>query len=93
MPSATEQAVRRLQAALQALEHAVEQRLSRAVNADGLAEEVQMLTADRAQLAEKLDQAQARATRLDAINHDVSRRLDKAIETVRAVLDTDSEPG
>ena len=93
MPSATEQAVRRLEAALQALEHAVEQRLSRAVTADGLAEEVQMLTADRAHLAEKLDQAQARATRLDAINHDVSRRLDKAIETVRAVLDTDSEPG
>jgi hypothetical protein len=51
MPSVTEQAVRRLEAALQGLEQAVDDRLSRAVGADGLAEEVQMLTSDRARLA------------------------------------------
>jgi hypothetical protein len=86
MPSATEQAVRRLEAALRGLEHAVEQRLSLAAGADGLADEVEMLTADRARLAENLDQSLARAAKLEAVNRDVSRRLDTAIEAVRGVL-------
>lgn len=89
MPSTTEQAVKRLESALEILEHAVDERLSQAVGADGLAEEVQMLTSDRARLAETLDQTQARATRLETVNRDVSRRLDKAIESVRAVLAED----
>jgi hypothetical protein len=86
MPSAMEQAVKRLDAALKGLEHAVEERLSLAVGADGLAEEVQMLTSDRARLAENLDQAQARAGKLETVNRDVSRRLDTAIESIRTVL-------
>jgi hypothetical protein len=86
MPSVTEQAVKRLEAALLGLEQAVEERLSLAVGADGLAEEVQMLTSDRARLAENLDQAQARAAKLETVNRDVSRRLDTAIETIRTVL-------
>ena len=91
MPSTTELAVKRFEAALQGLEHAVEDRLSRAVGADGLAEEVQMLTSDRAKLAEALDQTQARATKLETLNRDASRRLDKAIDTIRAVLQADGE--
>lgn len=86
MPSAMEQAVKRLEAALKGLEHAVEERLSLAVGADGLAEEVQMLTSDRARLAENLDQAQARSARLETVNRDVSRRLDTAIEVIHTVL-------
>jgi hypothetical protein len=86
MPSAMEQAVKRLESALKGLEHAVEERLSLAVGADGLAEEVQMLTSDRARLAENLDQAQARAGKLETVNRDVSRRLDTAIESIRTVL-------
>jgi hypothetical protein len=86
MPSAMEQAVKRLEVALKGLEHAVEERLSLAVGADGLAEEVQMLTSDRARLAENLDQAQARAGKLETVNRDVSRRLDTAIESIRTVL-------
>jgi predicted nucleic acid-binding Zn-ribbon protein len=89
MPSTTETAVRRLEAALQSLEHAVEDRLSRAVGADGLAEEVQMLSTDRARLAEQLDQVQARAAKLETLNRDASRRVDKAIDTIRAVLRED----
>jgi len=81
-----EQAVKRLEAALQSLEHAVEERLSAAAGADGLAEEVQMLTADRARLAENLDQAEAHAAKLETINRDVARRLDAAIDTIRVVL-------
>jgi len=89
MTSVTEQAVKRLEAALLSLEHAVDERLSLSVGTDGLAEEVQMLSADRAALAETLDQAEARAARLDTVNRDVSRRLEKAIETIRAVLADD----
>jgi len=91
MPSVTEQAVKRLETALQGLEHAVDDRLSRAVGADGLAEEVQMLTSDRARLAEALDQTQARATKLETVNRDVSRRIDKAIESIRGVLSADAD--
>jgi hypothetical protein len=86
MPSSTEHAVRQLEAALQSLEYAVEQRLSQSASADGLAEQVQMLTADRAELAESLDRAEARAAKLDHINRDVSRRLDSAIAAIRDVL-------
>jgi hypothetical protein len=64
MPSATEGAVRRLEAALRSLETAVDERLSRSFGAEGLADEVQMLTADRSRLAEHLDEAQARAVKL-----------------------------
>ena len=91
MPSSTEQAVKRLEEALQMLEHVVERRLSRTAGADALAEEVQMLTSDRARLAESLDQIQARAAKLETMNRDVSRRLDSAIETIRAVLAADEE--
>ncbi len=78
--------MRQLEAALQSLEYAVERRLSQAAGANGLAEEVQMLTSDRAQLAESLDQAEARATRLEQLNRDATRRLDSAIETIREIL-------
>jgi hypothetical protein len=86
-----EQAVRRLEAALRTLEQAVEERLSAAAGADGLAEEVRILSADRAQLAEGLDQSQARVMKLENISRDVSRRLDKAMETVRSLIEAEEE--
>ncbi len=91
MPSATEQAVKRLDAALSSLELAIEQRVAQSVGAEGLADEVRMLTADRARLAENLDQAQARAARLENVNRDVSRRLGTAVETITSVLAPDAE--
>jgi hypothetical protein len=90
MPSAAEQAVKRLEAALQSLEHAVERRLAQASNGD-LADEVQMLARDRARLAEDLDQSQARAQRLEGVNRDVSRRLSSAMEAVEALLQDEPE--
>jgi hypothetical protein len=93
MPSATEQAVRQLEAALQSLEYAVERRLSQSAGADGLAEEVQMLTSDRAELAETLDRAEARAAKLEQLNRDASRRLDSAIQTIREILLAEEEGG
>lgn len=91
MASATEQAVRRLQAALQSLELAVERRLTASAGADELAAEVEMLTSDRARLAETLDQSQARAASLEHVNREVSRRLEAAAETVRGVLESEAE--
>ncbi|HWT30701.1 MAG TPA: DUF4164 domain-containing protein [Propylenella sp.] len=91
MPSAIEQAVRRLEAALQGLEMAVQQRLSESNGAEGSAAEVELLAADRARLAESLDQSQARAVKLENLNRDVSRRIGQAVETIRAVLQSDNE--
>ena len=90
MASATEQAVKRLEAALEGLETAIARRLASGGDADGRADEVQMLTVDRARLAENLDQAQAHAVRLDNVNREVSRRLAVAVETIRSVLETES---
>jgi ElaB/YqjD/DUF883 family membrane-anchored ribosome-binding protein len=90
MPSTTEQAVKRLEAALQSLEHAVERRLAQAGNGD-LADEVQMLARDRARLAEELDQSQARAQRLEGVSRDVSRRLTSAMEAVEVLLQDEPE--
>jgi len=89
MPSATEEAVRRLEAALRNLESAVGHRLTMAAGAEGLTEEVRALAADRARLAETLDQSVARSAKLESVNRDVSQRLEKAIETIRVVLQTD----
>lgn len=91
MASATERAVRRLEAALQGLELAIGQRLSRSAGAEGLTDEVQMLSADRARLAESLDQAQARAAKLDNVNREVSRRLGATVEAIREILDAEPE--
>jgi uncharacterized protein YciW len=91
MASATEQAVKRLEAALESLELAIQERLSNSAGAEGLVEEVEMLTADRARLAETLDQTSARSAKLENVNRDVSRRLDQAIETIRTVLQSDEE--
>ena len=86
MASAAEQAVRRLEAALRGLEAAIGQRLSPAVGSADLAQEIEMLSADRARLADSLDQAQARAARLDSVNRDVSRRLGATAEAIRDLL-------
>lgn len=90
MASAAEQAVRRLETALRGLEVAIGQRLSRVVGSASLAAQVETLSADRARLAETLDQAQARAVRLESVNRDVSRRLGAAAEAIRDILAPDS---
>ncbi len=91
MASATEGAVRRFEAALRSLEAAVERRLEESADAEGLSDEVQMLTADRSRLAESLDRAQARAARLESVNRDASQRIAAAVEAIRSVLKPDPE--
>ncbi|EJF79871.1 Uncharacterised protein [Candidatus Bartonella washoeensis] len=50
-------------------------------------EEIQRMNADRSRLAQALDKAEAHAERLEAVNKEVSKRLIKAMETIRVVID------
>jgi Rad3-related DNA helicase len=81
-----EAAIKRLQLALDTLESSVERRLAIERHDVALVEQVHALTSDRAQLAAELDNATARARRLETANRDVAQRLDAAIETVRSVI-------
>jgi chromosome segregation ATPase len=85
--TAIESATRRLSQALDVLEAAVDRRLEAARNAAGLAEQLHALGGDRARLAAELDAETARARRLEATNHDIARRLDAAMDTIRSVID------
>ena len=85
--SQLESALQRLAASLVRLEDAVERRLDGDRAYAGRDVEVQALSDDRARLAGELDESFARASRLETANHDVSRRLDSAIATIRTVLE------
>jgi hypothetical protein len=84
--STIEAATRRLALALDALEAAVERRRDADLGESALAEQVQILDADRSRLAAELDAAAARGRRLETANRDIAQRLDAAIDTIRAVL-------
>ena len=78
---------RRLEAALTMLESAVEARLEREAELIDVEAEVQRMSADRSRLAEALDEAEARAQRLEKTNKEVSRRLIDAMESIRSIID------
>lgn len=88
-PSEVEAATRRLSAALDALEAAVERRREADRDEDELAARIQALGTDRSRLANELDGSLVRSRELERVNRDVSQRLDVAIETIRAVLDNE----
>jgi molecular chaperone GrpE (heat shock protein) len=79
--------ISRLGRAIDALEHAVLARLEHEQDYFEAEAEVQRMNADRARLAQELDNSEARAERLEEANKEVSRRLVTAMETIRAVLD------
>ena len=85
--SSIENATRRLSAALDGLEAALERRRESDRGEAALVAQVTALGTDRSRLASELDQQTARAQRLDAASRDVAQRLDIAIETVRTVVD------
>ena len=82
-----EAATRRLAAALDALEAAVERRSEADRDEDELAARIQALGTDRSRLANELDGSLVRSRELERVNREVSQRLDVAIETIRTVLD------
>jgi hypothetical protein len=85
--SAFEAATRRLSAAIDALEAAVEHRRDSDRREEALAGQIQALGNDRSRLAADLDQALADARAVETTNRDVGRRRHIAIEKVRSVLE------
>lgn len=84
-----------LMAALDRLDDTVETILEGRKRLDSMDGEVTDLMLDRSRLAQTLDKAEARASRLEDANKEVSRRLVKAMDTIRQVLesdDTSSQP-
>ena len=85
--SAIEAATRRLAAALDALEAAVERRREADRSEGALAAQVQALGTDRSRLAADLDVVTARSRSLESTNRDIAQRLDVAIDSIRSVLE------
>lgn len=85
-PSDIEVATRRLMAALDALESAVERRREADRDEDELASRIQALGADRSRLADELDGSLVKTRKLERVNREIAERLDTAIDTIRAVL-------
>lgn len=91
-PPAIAAAVRRLNAALDALEVVVERRQDNDRSQDNLAARIQSLGVDRSRLADELDTSLSRARVLEDANRNVAARIDGAIATIRAVLKTEPSP-
>jgi chromosome segregation ATPase len=81
-----DESIKRLQAALDLLDGAIERRLEGEREASSLEGEVHRLGSDRSRLAQTLDASEARAARLEEANKEVSRRLVTAMEAIREVL-------
>src|SRR6187431_1032046 len=84
-------ATRRLMAALDALESAVERRREADRDEDELATRIQALGADRSRLADELDGSLVKSRKLERTNREIAEKLDVAIGTIRAVLDAGEE--
>jgi len=80
-------ATRRLIAALDALESAVERRSEADRDEAELASRIQALGVDRSRLADELDGSLVKSRRLERTNREIAERLDAAIGTIRSVLD------
>ena len=80
-------AIAALRQAVAGLENAVDMRFEAERESAEIDGEVRRVHADRARLAQELDQSEFRANRLEEVNREVSRRLVTAMETIRAVLD------
>ncbi|MGI9400134.1 MAG: DUF4164 domain-containing protein [Rhizobiaceae bacterium] len=84
---AVDYAFSRLDKALAGLISAYSSRMERDSLLVDAEAEVQRMGVDRSRLAESLDDAEARAKRLESTNKEVSRRLVDAMESIRTVLD------
>ena len=88
---AIEAATRRLLAALEALEAAVERRRDGDLNEERLVERIHQLGGDRSRLTNELDGVTAQARALEKVNRDVAKRIEVAIGSVRAVLESSEQ--
>lgn len=83
-----ELATRRLAAALDALESAVERRGESDRAEDELGAQIQALGSDRSRLANELDGTLVRSRALERANREIAERLDGAIHTIRSVINS-----
>ena len=81
-----ESATRRLMAALDSLESAVERRRDADRDEDELATRIHALGTDRSRLADELDTSLVKTRRLERANRELGDRLDAAIAAIREVL-------
>ncbi|MBY0380803.1 MAG: DUF4164 domain-containing protein [Xanthobacteraceae bacterium] len=86
-PGDIEAATRRLAAALDGLESAVDRRREYDRGGDELAARIQALGVDRSRLANELDGTLVRSRELERTNREIAERLDVAIETIRSVIE------
>jgi predicted nucleic acid-binding Zn-ribbon protein len=86
-PSPLDSSIRRLALALTTLEASVERRFDRDRSLTSLEDELARAGDDRSRLAGDLDLEKTRSSRLQETNHEVSRRLVAAMESIRSVLD------
>ncbi len=84
--SAMEDALQRLEAALDALEAAVGKTAGSSQEREQLQNQLQAFGQDRTRLSGDLQRLRARSEDLETANREVSRRLDHAAETIRSVL-------
>jgi hypothetical protein len=84
-------ATRRLMAALDALESAVERRREHDRDEDELATRIQALGADRSRLADELDTSLVKSRKLERVNREIAEKLDAAIVTIRSVLNGEAK--
>lgn len=82
-----EAATRRLRLALDTLDAAVERRSESDRGSHALSAQVHVLDSDRARLAAELDAAAGRGRALETANREAARRIDAAMDGIRAVLD------
>lgn len=82
-----EAATRRLMAALDALESAVERRHEADRDEDELASRIQALGADRSRLADELDGSLVKTRKLERSSREIAEKLDAAIGTIRTLLE------
>ena len=80
------EALAKLDHALTALDDAVERREDEGRRRVDLEAELHRVGADRSRLAQALDAAAAKASRLEDANREVSRRLVAAMESIRSTI-------
>ena len=79
-------ATKRLALALDALEAAVERRSEADRGEQAKGAQLHALGSDRARLAAELDEATARSREIEAANREIARRIDVAMDGIRAVI-------
>jgi hypothetical protein len=88
--AAIEAATRRLSMALDALEAAVERRHDADRGEESMGAQLHTLGADRSRLAAELDEVSARSREIEAGNRELARRIDVAIDGIKAVLEAEN---